>query len=615
MGKLMKLLRWVDRLLHGIRRGLLNLITLAVLAAILFAVFHSSEGPGVPQGAVLTVAPEGHLVYSYSESDWQRAIDDLLDRPDNEVLIRSLTDAIDRAARDPRIKLMTLNLNRFDGGSITQLETVADALARFRKAGKPIYAYAGSYSQGAYLLAAEANHVYMNPLGTVMIVGYGAYQPYFKTLLDRIGVTMYAFRKGKYKSAVEPFTRTGMSPDAREENAAWLRTWWNSYATRVAAARGLEPAQIEGYASRLPQLVDAAGGNTAELARRQGLVNVIAAWQRFEKAVAKAAGQPLAQAQIDYLDYDAATRPHAAQSAAVAVVPLDGMIVGGDNAIPGAVASGPTVRQLDRLLHDAAVRAVVLQVDSPGGSVDASEDIRAAVLRLRAAGKPVVVSMGTLAASGAYMISSAAQTLYAEPTTLTADIGVFALVPNVSAALGKLGIDVGGIGTTPTVGSESPMMPLRPETASALQSHVNYLYKRFVSQVAEGRKLGFDQVDAVAQGRAWSGKDALRLKLVDHLGGIANAIADAARLAHLKPDGYRVDYLPRAGQKRGFAGLGQSMGLMTRAALGGGHGMRGLADMARLLGLPARELRDTTQLLRSARPYGYFAYAPVTWMH
>ncbi|AOV15903.1 signal peptide peptidase SppA [Acidihalobacter aeolianus] len=613
MGKLMGLLRWIDRVLHGIRRGLLNLITLFVLLVIAFALFHAAKSPRVQHESVLVVAPEGHLVYSYTDSDWQRAINVMLDQPRDEVLIRSLTDAIDHAASDPRIKVMELNLNRFEGGSITQLETVADALARFRKAGKPIFAYAGSYSQGSYLLAAEANHVYMNPLGAVMIAGYGAYQPYFKTLLDRIGVTMYAFRKGKYKSAVEPMTRTDMSPAAREENAAWLQTWWSSYTARVAAARGLQPAQIEHYASQLPHLVDAAQGNTAKLAKQQGLVNVIGSWREFQKAVSEADVRPLKDTpRINYLAYDEATHKRAAQSAAVAVVPLDGMIVSGDKAVPGTVASGPTVEQLDRLLHDAAVHAVVLQVDSPGGSVDASEDIRSAVLRLRAAGKPVVVSMGTLAASGAYMISSAAQTLYAEPTTITADIGVFALVPNVSAALGKLGIDVNGIGTTPSVGSESPLMPLKPDVATAMQSHVDYLYHRFVSQVAQGRKLGYEQVDAVAQGRAWSGEAALRLKLIDHLGGIGDAIADAARLAHLKPGGYRVDYLPRAGQKKGFGALSQTMGLMAQSSLGG---QGAIAALARFLDLPARELQDTALLLHSARPYGYFAYDPVTWMH
>lgn len=242
----------------------------------------------------------------------------------------------------------------------------------------------------------------------------------------------------------------------------------------------------------------------------------------------------------------------------------------------------------------------------------ASETIRAAVLRLRAANKPVVVSMGTLAASGAYMISSAAQTLYAHPTTITADIGVFALVPNVSAALGKLGIDVNGIGTTPTVGSESPAMPLKPEVAAAMQSHVNFLYHRFVSQVAQGRKLGVQQVDAIAQGRAWSGVAALRLKLIDHLGGMGEAIANAAHLAHLKPNGYRIAYLPRAGQTIGFGGLGQALGLMAQSAFGGGNWST--TTLAHLIGLPVRELRDTAQLLRNARPYGYFAYAPVTWM-
>lgn len=608
MSKVMAPLRWLDRVLHGLRRITLNLITLGILVVIALALFKATQHSTVPDQAVLVVAPQGHLVYSYSEGKWQRAAGALLDRPPNEVLIRQLTAAIDRAATDPRIKLMTLNLRQFQGGSLTQLEVVARALTRFRKAGKPIYAYADSYSQGDYLLAAQANHVYLNPLGAVLIDGYSDYQPYFKTLLDRLGVAMYAFREGKYKSAVEPFTRSDMSADAREENSAWLQTWWSSYTANVAAGRKLKAAQIRAYAEQLPMLTQTAGGNTARLAQEQGLIDQIGTWHTFAKAVATAAGR--SPHSIDYRAYDAATAKPPEGSAAIAVVPIDGMIVGGATPIPGAVVSGPTVAQLDHLLHDPAVHAVVLQVDSPGGSVDASEDIRAAVLRLRAAGKPVVVSMGTLAASGAYMISSAAQTLYAHRTTITADIGVFALVPNFSGALGKLGIAVSGIGTTPTAGTASPMMPLNPSLGAALQSHVSYLYRRFVDQVAQGRKLSFAQVDAAAQGRAWSGEAALRLKLVDHLGGMPEALADAARLAHLKPGSYRIDYLPRPDPGDSLGDLGGHLALFLGTSADSDPLTANLA-IASLLGMHTDELRNAILLLRSARPYGYFAYAPV----
>lgn len=612
MRAVMKPFVWLGSLLHWLRRMVLNLVTLAILVGFGFAIFNAIRPPVVLPNSILVVAPKGHLVYSFSQNRWQRYLDVAFERPINETRIRTLTRAIDRASNDPRIRILELDLRAFEGGSVTQLLSVAHALDRFRKSGKAIYAYAPSYSQGSYLLAAHANHVYLNPLGSVDIYGYSDYQPYFKKLLDRIGVVIYAFRKGKYKSAVEPFTRDDMSREARVENVAWLNTWWSTYLGNVAIARRLKKIRIKTYADQLPILIDGVDGNTSQLALNYGLVDKLGSWHDFTRDVAEAVGHHLVDAnKISYRAYAAATSRTKRYSAAIAVVPIDGILLDGSLPIPGAVVSGPTVSQLNDLQHDSSVSAIVLQVNSPGGSVDSAERIRDAVLRLRASGKPVVVSMGTLGASGAYLLSTAAQSIYAHRTSITADIGVFALFPNISNALGKIGIGVSGIGTTTISGGLSPLMPLKANVAKALQSHVDYLYERFVSQVAEGRGLSTMKVDAVAQGRAWSGQDAMRLKLVDHLGGVQQAIKAAARLAHLRAGSYAVLYLPRAVQ-------GGWMSTFDRGVIQGlgNLGISNLFPLSAVLaafqGMDSVELRDAMLLLHAAHPYGYFALAPMT---
>ncbi len=610
MGTMSTVLSWLGRLLQWVRRALLNLLTLVLLVAIGFGVFQMLYRPGVPSTAVLVVAPHGHLVYSPRESPWQRSLDKMLGRPAPDVLVRHLTTAIDRAASDPRIKLMALDLQDFQGGSITQLQTVARALERFRKAGKSIYAYASSYSQSDYLLAAQANHIYMSSLGAVLIIGYANYQPYFRDLLHRLGVKVYVFRKGKYKSAVEPFIRTDMSPAAKEETETWLKTWWSTYKESVATGRGLTTAQIQAYAQDLPRLITAAKGDTARLALRRGLVSELGDPHAFTIAISKALGHANGDVpQIGYRRYLAATRSGYRSGPAVAVVPIDGMLVSGRTSVPGVVAARSTVDQLDRLAHDNSIRAVVLQVDSPGGSVDAAEDIRQAVLRLRKAGKPVVVSMGTLGASGAYWLSTAAQAIYAQPTTITADIGVFALFPNFTNTLHKIGIDVSGVANTPTAGALSPLMPLKPDIAKAMQASVGHLYSRFVDLVAKSRGLTPAQVDYIAQGRAWSGKEALRLKLVNKLGGIQQAIKAAAQFAGLLAGQYHVRYLPRAGQPGMLSALEPSAGF---GPLGADSGpLASVRAAAQVLGVHDREVRNLALLLRCAHPYGLFAYSPI----
>ena len=604
MNIFLALFAWLGQLLHWLRVGMLNLFTLLVLAVIGAALFQATRHPAVPDDAALIATPSGSLVYSSSTMPWQSVVDKLSGQGRQEVLLRRLVAAIDRSATDPRIRLLALNLGRFNGGSLPQLETVVKALRRFRQAGKSIYVYAPNYSQGDYLLAAQANYIYLPPLGAVMIAGYADDHLYFKGLLSKLGIKVTVFRKGKYKSAVEPFIRENMSTSAKTENRAWLNVWWQTYVDTVAKGRGLAPAKIRFYAENLPQLLEQVNGNASQLARQQGLVNVIGDYRQFRKAVATALDQqPDHLRAIDYRDYFVATRSRQGSRSIIAVVPIDGMLLTGEEPVPRAVMAEATVRQLDRLRHEENVKAVVLQVNSPGGSVDAAEAIRRAVVRLRKAGKPVVVSMGTLGASGAYWLSTAANQIYAQRTTITADIGVFALYPDFSGTLTKLGIGYSGVATTANANALMPFHPLSPKIGQSLQAIVDHLYTRFVTLVAQARHLPLAQAEQVAQGRAWSGEAALHLKLIDHLGGLQQAIIKAAHLAKLPGKAYRVDYLPRS------PGYSIVDWLRPRIMLGTLLSMEPIEWT--VPGLQRAPLRNLRLLLDQAHSYGFFSYGPM----
>ena len=595
---------WLGRALHWLRIGILNLLTLAMLLFLIaFLAYKLFYHVAVPDDAALLVAPQGSLFYSRNESWQTRALDHLDGRKPAGVSIRQMVQAIDRASTDARIHLLELNLSDFGGGSITQLDTVARALQRFRAHGKPIYAYAPDYSQDAYLLAAQANHIYMPRLGTVLITGFSTRGLYFKGLLDKLGITVYSFRQGKYKSAMEPLTLTHMSKSAQVENAAWLKVWWDTYLQDVAKGRGLKATLVSRYADQLPELLENYQGNAAELALKQGLITRIGDEHAFRQAVAAALKQPPKHIKkIGLHAYLAATKPSTTASAKIAVVPIDGMLVTGDAPLPGVVAAQATIKQLDRVGHEASVKAVVLQVNSPGGDVNAAQAIRAAILRIRKAHKPVIVSMGTLGASGAYWLSTAADRIYAHPTTLTADIGVFALFPNYAGLLKKLGIHYSGIATTRNANALSPFSPMGKNVQKALQAVVDNTYADFVNLVANARHIPLSKVEHDAQGRAWSGLDAYHLGLVNALGGMPQAIQEAAKLAKLAKGKYQVQYLPQPIPANTIPQWSNmwSLASLRDVILGKNPALPGV--------IPVEQIR---LLIHEAHPYALMAYLPV----
>ncbi|HEY4973884.1 MAG TPA: signal peptide peptidase SppA, partial [Steroidobacteraceae bacterium] len=433
-----------------------------------------------------------------------------------------------------------------DMGSAGQakLEELARAIAAFRHSGKKVIARGTYFLQSQYYLAAQADEVYLDPFGFVLLDGYDRYRMFFKDALDKLSVDMHLFRAGKFKSAAEPFIRHDMSPEDREESDAYLQALWRGYRSAVSSARNLKAEAVAQYANSYVSAVAAAGGDTAKVAKDSGLVTGLKTQQEVEDQLIDLAGSDSAgksYRQVSVADYLRATHAEDKQrgkGAAIGVIVASGEILDGKQS-PGTVGGESTAQLLREARQDDEIRAVVLRIDSPGGSVLASEQIYREVLALKKDGKPVVVSMGDVAASGGYYIAAAADQIIASPNTITGSIGVFAQIPTFSRSLAKLGINVDGIGTTPLSGATRLDRSLSPDAARLVQITVDHAYEEFLARVAKGRGKTREAIDAIAQGRVWSGMDARQQGLVDRLGGYDDAVTEAATRAGLK-GGYGV---------------------------------------------------------------------------
>ncbi|MBL6751030.1 MAG: signal peptide peptidase SppA [Nevskia sp.] len=538
-----RLFIWIWRIFVGIYRAIVVLGTLFFLAMLWFAI---QGGPpvSVDNNVALTLIPTGNLSEQVDETS-RSLLRTLGETHPSQTLVRDLIDALDAAASDPRIPLAVLKLDDLEGAGLPQLQEVAVAMQKFRAAGKPIYVYGESFDQNQYYLAAQADEVSLDPMGALLLEGYGVYTNYFKDALDKLGVQVNVFRVGEYKSAVEPFLRNDMSEEAKAANRAWLADLWKVYNDGVSAARKLPANAADAYARDFAPELLKHSGDAAAYALDAKLVNRIETLREFRKRIADKVGFDKDKGtfhQIDFASYLRAVhreqqRPPATK---IALVVAQGEIVDGES--QNDSAGGDTISALlDSARRDTNVSAVLLRVNSPGGSVFASEKIRRAVQALHEEGKPVVVSMSTLAASGGYWISMGSDRIFAEPSTITGSIGIFGLIPTVDQPLGKLGIHTDGVGTTPLAGAFRVDRPLSPEAKAIAQSEVERGYHQFISGVAKGRNLAVDKVDAMARGRVWSGAAAKDLGLVDELGGLKDAERAAAQLAKLKPDAYRLE--------------------------------------------------------------------------
>jgi protease-4 len=534
----------VRSILYGLWRGLdalrrfLHLIVLLVIFGFIVGALRGSV-PNVPTRAALLVAPEGDIVEQSTGDPLERAVQEARGQEHTETLLWDLTDSIRAAAKDKRIQVVAIDLEKLQGAGQPTLEELARALREYRASGKKVIAYGSEMTQERYYLAAQADEIYLDPMGFVLIDGYSRYRMFYKQALDKLGVDINVFRVGAYKSAVESYTRTDMSPEDKQESSAYLNALWSTYQDAIARVRKLPAEALGKYVNGLAKTVPAAGGNAAQVALEAGLITGIKSRLDVEKRLIDLVGQDETTGSFksvttsDYVRVAHADMKLRADSKPrVGVIVASGEILDGDQPA-GTVGGDSTSRLIRQARLDRNIRAVVLRVDSPGGSVGASEQIYRELLALRAAGKPLVVSMSTLAASGGYYISAPADEIWASPATLTGSIGIFAIIPTFDKTLGKVGVTVDGVGTTPLAGQLRIDRPLSDDARTLLQSQVGRGYEEFISRVATGRKKSREEVDAIGQGRVWAGTDAKRIGLVDQLGSFGDAVKSAARRAKL----------------------------------------------------------------------------------
>ncbi len=536
----MAFLRGTWRFLVGVKDALVLLLLLLFFAG-LWGVLHSRGPLTVPGGAALVLNLDGPVVDQPSEQSTLALASGNSAGP-HQIAVRDIIRAVDRARDDSRIKLIVLDLDTFIGAGQANLQSIAGSLQAFRKAGKPVYAYATAYTDASYYLAAQANRVAINPLGGVLLTGPGGPNVYFKKALDKLDIDVNVFRVGTYKSAVEPFLRSDASPEAKAAEQALVDSLWHSYTADVRAVR--PAADVDAVLANLPARIKAANGDLATVAVQSHLVDQISTSVDFGRGIAKLVGRGSDRREGSFnavpLGRYLAATDSGSSGPAVGIVYVAGTIVDGD-APPGS-AGGDTISALvAKALTNTDIKALVVRIDSPGGSVLASERIREALVVAKQKGLPIIASFGPVAASGGYWVSTAADMVYAQPSTITGSIGVFAVIPTFNRALTALGIGTDGVKSTPYSGDPDILRGLTPDAKAILQASVEDIYRRFTGLVAKARNLPVTRVDEIGQGRVWSGKSALDLKLVDGIGGLDTAVAEARRRAHLAVDARTID--------------------------------------------------------------------------
>jgi protease-4 len=532
--------------LDGLRK-VLHLLLLLVLFGLLLAA-SQSQVPFMPKSAALVLAPQGHLVEQLSGDPIERALSRAVGDGRPETQLRDLVDVIDQARDDERIRALVLDLDDLDGAGLPMLQDLARSIRWFRESGKKVFAYSESYTQRQYFLAAQADEVYLDPMGYVLLDGYAYYRTFFRGALDKLAVDVNVFKVGSHKSAPENWTRTDMSADEREDAMLWVGSLWDGYKADVAAARKLEPELIQAYADEAAAGVRSTGGDLAQYALARGLVDGLKTRDEFEQIVAEVAGEDEDTGSFEGVDWEGYLPLARSEGATggdgdkvVGVIVASGEILDGEQS-PGLVGGDTLAEILRDARNDDDIAAVVLRIDSPGGSMMASEVIRREVVALRASGKPVVASMGTVAASGGYYIAMGADRIIAAPTTITGSIGVYAVLPTFQRTLGKIGITNDGFGTTKLAGQAELDRELGPEARQILQASVEHAYRTFVDNVARSRNRRPEEIESLAQGRVWTGADARAAGIVDELGGVDEAISEAADLAGLEDD-YKVEWI------------------------------------------------------------------------
>ncbi|EEO3520988.1 signal peptide peptidase SppA [Salmonella enterica subsp. enterica] len=537
--------KWTWRVLNFVREMVLNLFFIFLVlvgVGIWMQIGNGSNSEQTARGALL-LDISGVIVDKPSTNHRLGALGRQLfgassDRLQENSLF-DIVNAIRQAKDDRNITGIVLDLKNFTGADQPSMRYIGKALREFRDSGKPVFAAGENYSQGQYYLASFANKIWLSPQGQVDLHGFATNGLYYKTLLDKLKVSTHVFRVGTYKSAVEPFIRDDMSPAAREADSRWIGELWQNYLHTVSANRQISPQQLFPGAQAIIDGLTSVGGDTAKYALDHKLVDALASSADVEKALTKQFGWSKTENNyraISYYDYSLKTP--ADTGGTIAVIFANGAIMDGEET-PGNVGGDTTASQIRDARLDPKVKAIVLRVNSPGGSVNASEVIRAELAAARAAGKPVVVSMGGMAASGGYWISTPANYIVASPSTLTGSIGIFGVINTVENSLSSIGVHSDGVSTSP-LADISMTKALSPEVQQMMQLSIEYGYKRFITLVADARKRTPEQIDKIAQGHVWTGEDAKANGLVDSLGDFDDVVAKAAELAKLKQ--WHLDY-------------------------------------------------------------------------
>jgi protease-4 len=553
------------RALDATRRTFFNLVFLVIIVVLLFMIFGGGAKPLADKTA-LVLELKGEMVEQHSATVRETLMSGIgAGETRRTVQLRDVLTVLDHAAKDSHISTVLLILDEFDVSGMANLHEMGAAIDRVRAAGKKVIAWGGSYDQKNYLIASHANEVYVHPMGMVMLEGFGRHRNYYRDALDKLGVTVNLIKVGTFKSFAEPYIGNGPSPAAAEADAYLYNALWASYTAEVEKCRKLPAGAINQGIDKLPETLAAANGNAAQVALNAKLVDGIKTRDEVRDMLMKqGVRDPAIKSfrQVSFGDY-LARNPQKLFGNAVGVVVAEGSISDG-TAGPGAIGGLSTANLIRRAREDDQIKSIVLRINSPGGSAYGSELIRRELELTRAAGKPVVVSMGGVAASGGYWISMASDEVIADPSTVTGSIGVFTILPTAEKVADKLGIHSAGTTTTWLADSYDPLRPLDPRFAQLIQSSVNHVYSEFTTRAAAARKMPVAAVDAVAQGRVWTGTQAKERGLVDRLGSYNDALASAAARARLGKD-YRVAYIERQGNP--FERLLQSFGVSAATAV------------------------------------------------
>lgn len=525
---------------------------LFLISIIIFlSIFFFQESLEIPKRAAMVLSPVGNIVDQKSYTDpAAKMVNQLFgEAVKEETLLRNIIDAVDFAKDDKRIELIVLNIDGIGGVGTSKLQEIGRSLKGFKESGKKVIATGDSYTQNQYYIAAHADEVYLHPMGSVLLKGYGIYRLYLKNALEKLHIQFHAFRAGSYKSSFEPFTRNDMSDEAKEANSAWLEALWLSYTSDVEETRGLKNGTINSYINNIVDNLEKTDGDPAKMAVDQGLVNELKTKDEMYEYLIELVGKDKERQdfnQIHFEDYLTVLKSQQKKpdtdSHKVGIIVARGVIMNGEQ-LAGKIGSESLSKLIRKARENKNVKAVVVRIDSNGGSAFASEVIRREIEITQKSGIPVVISMGSMATSGGYWISATADEIWASPTTITGSIGVLGAITTFNKSLNHLGLNNDGVGTTRMANAFDSSRPLNPLLKGTMQKMVENSYRHFIQLVSQGRNIPIEQVELISKGRVWDGKKAFELGLVDHLGDLDEATKSAAQLAKLVD--YDVVYIKR----------------------------------------------------------------------